>query len=216
MIISLDNVYVSYKKKQRRVDVLENFSLHVQEGEFLCITGPSGSGKTTLLNLIAGLVKADSGKVRLFNRDLFSLKQTDLSEMRLKLFGFVFQNFYLFPRLNALDNVALPLYINGLKSREAQTKAKALLESLGCGHRCFHFPAELSVGEQQRVAIARALANNPPLIIADEPTGNLDMKNIENIFKIFENINKKKGKTIVLATHNKDLCQMCSRTISLN
>ena len=143
------------------------------------------------------------------------MKQSELSELRLNLIGFVFQNFYLFPRLNALENVALPLYINGLKSKEAQKKAKLLLESFGCSHRCFHFPAELSVGEQQRVALARALANDPPLIIADEPTGNLDIKNRENIFNMFVEINKKKAKTILLVTHDKELIQMCSRIISL-
>lgn len=216
MIISVENVYVSLRNHDRRVDVLEEFSLHVKEGEFLGIMGPSGSGKTTLLNLITGLIKADSGKVMLFNKDMNSLKQSELSELRLNLIGFVFQSFYLFPRLNALENVALPLYIKGIKSKEALKKAKALLESLGCSHRCFHFPAELSVGEQQRVAIARALANDPPLIIADEPTGNLDIKNRENIFNIFVEINEKKGKTIVLATHDEELAQMCSRIIFLN
>jgi len=206
---------VSFKNRERRVDVLEDFSLHVKEYELLGITGPSGSGKTTLLNLMTGLLKPDSGKVRLFNKDINTLKQSELSELRLNLIGFVFQNFYLFPRLNALENVALPLYINGLKSKEAQKKAKLLLESFGCSHRCFHFPAELSVGEQQRVALARALANDPPLIIADEPTGNLDIKNRENIFNMFVEINKKKAKTILLATHDKELIQMCSRIISL-
>ncbi|KUG04800.1 hypothetical protein ASZ90_017781 [hydrocarbon metagenome] len=213
-MIFIENLFFSYQKENERVDVINNFSASISEGNFVTIVGESGLGKTTLLKLISGLIRPNSGIVNLFNQDLNNLSPNSIAELRLKKIGIIFQPYYLFPELNAMQNVALPLQLNGFTRREAEKKAINLLSILGCTQIQYHLPREMSVGEQQRVAIARALINEHPLIIADEPTANLDEKNRENIYNIFMQL-KESGKTVIAATHDSKLNQLSDQTICL-
>lgn len=215
MIISLENISLKYFSNSGRFDVFEKFNLQVNKGEFISVIGSSGSGKTTLLNLVSGFIKPYEGTIIVNNQMLSSLKPNQLADLRLNSIGFVFQRFHLFPKLNALQNVLLPLTLKGIKLKQATQRASELLNLLKCEHKSLNYPSELSAGEQQRVAIARALANDPAIILADEPTGNLDESNVQSVLNIFRDINRE-GKTIILATHDDRLVQNSSRVIKLD
>lgn len=214
-IIKLENIWKYYIIGNSKVYVLKGINLEVDKSEFLCILGPSGSGKSTLLHIIGCLDKPSKGKVIIDNEDVSKLDDNELALIRREKIGFVFQFFYLFPYLNALENVMLPMLISG-KSREyAKEKAMELLELVGLEkERFYNRPNQLSGGQQQKVAIARAIANNPKILLADEPTGNLDYKSAMEVMKIFEKINNS-GTTIIMVTHNQELTRYADRIIRI-
>ncbi len=201
-IIKLENVWKTYQLGKIELVALKGISLDIDRGAFVTVMGPSGSGKSTLLNMIGCLDSPSKGKVFLKNQDISLLSEDALSQLRGKIIGFIFQEFNLLPNLNALENVMLPMIFQGMPLLEREKRAKEILASVGLAERIFHQPAELSGGERQRVAIARAFANNPEVIIADEPTGNLDSGTGEKIMDILTNLHKKEGKTIVVVTHD--------------
>ena len=196
------------------VEALRGVNLKVEEGEFLSILGPSGSGKSTLLNLIGALDKPTSGKLLIENVDISTLNDGELADLRRKI-GFVFQFFNLIPRFTARQNVELPMAIAGLSGEERRKRAEELLETVGLRERMNHKPTELSGGEQQRVAIARALANNPHFLLMDEPTGNLDSKNAYEIIQLIKRLNKEKGVTTIMVTHDQRLAAEAKRTVHM-
>jgi len=211
-MIELENITKTYWMGKVEVNALRGINLSIQEGELLAIIGASGSGKSTLMNIIGCLDKLSSGKYILDGEDVSRLNDNKLAELRNKKFGFVFQDYSLLSRASALANVELPLiYGGGLQKRK---RAMEALERVGLGARARHKPTELSGGEQQRVAIARALVNNPALILADEPTGNLDSKATEEIISLFCQLNRE-GITIILVTHEADVASQTRRTIRL-
>ena len=193
--------------------ILHPLSLDITRGQFVAIVGPSGSGKSTLLGLIAGLDSPSSGDVVIDGVNITTLGEDGLAKLRGEKIGFVFQFFHLIPSLTAFENVAVPMEIAG--SRDARTRAQGLLEEVGLTGRAHHYPSQLSGGEQQRVALARALANNPPILLADEPTGNLDTANGRNIMELVRNIHKVRGTTIVLVTHDVELAAMADDRLIL-
>lgn len=213
-ILQLRNVCKAYRIDSQNLQVLKDINLEVKKGEFTAIMGPSGSGKSTLMNIIGCLDTPTSGKVIFENRDVSQLSEGDLAQIRNQKVGFVFQTFNLIPRTTALANVELPLIYKGIKTEERKKQAKEVLEKFCLSQRIYHFPNQLSGGEQQRVAIARALVTQPLIILADEPTGNLDSKNGEEIIKIFQDLNKA-GHTIILVTHDKDTAQKAGKIIKL-
>lgn len=213
-LIHLDNVWKIYGEGEARVDALRGLSLSVRKGEFLAILGPSGSGKSTAMNMIGALDMPSKGKVLLEGNDISEFGESDLATVRGKEIGFVFQSFNLIHTLTALENVALPSMFQGMNSAEANEQAAKLLSSVGLGHRMHHKPAELSGGEQQRVSIARALINDPPILLADEPTGNLDSKTSLEILTLIKQLNDK-GKTIVLITHDKTTTRFADRVVHI-
>ena len=195
------------------VHALRGINMSIQEGEFVAIMGASGSGKSTMLNIIGCLDIATMGDYFLDGVDVRSLSKNDLARLRNKKLGFVFQAFNLLPRTTALENVELPLYYNGyMKAKERREKAAAALEAVGLGSRIHHMPNQLSGGQQQRVAIARSLVNDPVMILADEPTGNLDTRTSMEIMELFQSLNEK-GKTIVYVTHEPDIAKMATRNV---
>jgi len=196
------------------VTPIEDVDLQIEGGEFASIVGPSGSGKTTLLNLIAGLLTPTQGEVLTDGVSLYELSQRERVAFRRENFGLVFQAFNLIPYFTAMENVQIPLYLAGVKEKKQASLAKELLEKVGLEDKDSRFPAQLSTGEQQRVAIARALANSPKVIFADEPTGNLDARNGEEVMTYIEELNKK-GVTIVLVTHDSDMAGFARREIRL-
>jgi putative ABC transport system ATP-binding protein len=209
-MLELENITKVYKAGQTEVPALRGISCRIKSGEMVSIVGPSGSGKSTLMNIIGCLDKPTSGKYRLEGIEVDSLNDNQLAEIRNKKIGFVFQSFNLLPRVTALANVELPLIYAGAGNR--RQRALDVLESVGLAHRVNHTPSELAGGEQQRVAIARALVNNPSLILADEPTGNLDTQTSQEIMLIFKRLNEQ-GMTIVLVTHEPDIAAYTQRTI---
>jgi putative ABC transport system ATP-binding protein len=200
-IIELSNVSKIYKLDSIQVTALNKVSIRIKRKDFACIMGPSGSGKSTLLHLMGALDRPTSGKVFLEGTDLSKLTESEIARMRGEKIGFVFQFFNLYPTLTAIENVELPMKIMEKNKSETKQKAMELLELVGMKNRAQHLPSQLSGGERQRVAIARALANNPSLLIADEPTGNLDSKTGKEIMRLFMKINES-GRTIVVATHD--------------
>ena len=194
--------------------ILDDISFSVNASETVAIVGQSGSGKTTLLSILAGLDVVSSGDVSLFSQSLQALDEDQRADLRNQHLGFVFQSFHLLPTFTALENVMLPLEINN--DNEAESKAKALLERVGMGHRLQHYPTTLSGGEQQRVAIARAFATNPPLLLADEPTGNLDTDTGHKIIDLLFEMNQEQGTTLILVTHDDALAARCQRRLRLN
>ena len=186
------------------VEVLKDINLTVQNGQFVAIYGPSGAGKTTLLNMISGIDKPTSGKITVFDQDLTQQNEDVLAEYRCNQVGFVFQSYNLISTLTVAENIAFPMEWKRTPPEEIKKKVTELTQTLGLQHRANHFPAQLSGGEQQRVAFARALANNPPLLLCDEPTGNLDTKNGQKIIQILQ-ILKSEGKTIIVSTHDSDI-----------
>lgn len=211
-MFELENITKVYKAGQTEVPALRGISCRIESGEMVSIIGPSGSGKSTLMNIIGCLDKPTSGRYRLDGTEVSELDDNQLAEIRNKKIGFVFQSFNLLSRTTALANVELPLIYNGASDR--RQRALQVLDSVGLSHRITHRPSELAGGEQQRVAIARALVNNPSLILADEPTGNLDTKTSQEIMGIFEKLNKQ-GMTIILVTHEPDIAAYTQRTIKL-
>ena len=196
------------------VEALRGVTLRIEEGEYLAIMGASGSGKSTLLNLLGCLDRPTSGRYLLGGEDVSQLSDGELSEVRGRRIGFVFQSFNLIPQLSALDNIEVPLFYQGMHRRERRRRATALAEQVGLGQRARHKPMELSGGEQQRVAIARALANDPLIILADEPTGNLDSKTGLDILTIFDDL-ASRGRTLIVVTHDENIARRTHRTVRL-
>ena len=212
-ILEISNLKKSYTSGSKKLTVLEDINFHITEKETFAIVGPSGSGKTTLLGLCAGLDRADSGTVSICGTELGNLTEDERAALRNKYVGFVFQDFQLLDTLTALENVAVPLELQGAKN--ASLKAKELLEKVGLGHRVNHYPSQLSGGEQQRVALARAFSNNPKILFADEPTGNLDAETGEKVVELLFNLNKELGTTLVLVTHDMDLAKKTQNILTL-
>ena len=215
MIIEMANVDKMYHTEAEEIHALKDVSLKIKKGEFISIMGHSGAGKTTLLNLLGCLDGSSNGKLIIMQNDLNLMKKKDFPKFRRDNIGIVFQDFLFVPTLTALENVMLPLYFKKEKDSNAEVKAKKLLAKVGLAKRINHFPKELSGGEMQRVAIARALVNDPKILLADEPTGNLDTKNAQNIFDLLKEINAKEKMTILVATHNKKLGKQAKRHIHL-
>jgi lipoprotein-releasing system ATP-binding protein len=198
-----------------RVEVIRDLDLEVAEGEMVAVVGPSGVGKSTLLHLIGLLDRPESGRIVLDGTDTGDLDQTARADLRNKVIGFVFQHHHLLDELDALDNVALPLRISGERSRRARERASTLLEAVGLAGRASHYPDQLSGGEQQRVSVARALSMGPKLLLADEPTGNLDRENAERLFELVTELHLKAGLTSIIVTHNEEMARRCDRIFRL-
>ncbi|MEM0096124.1 MAG: ABC transporter ATP-binding protein [Candidatus Bathyarchaeia archaeon] len=215
VILDVCEVKKSYRIGKVTVQALRGVSFCVEEGEFLAVLGPSGSGKSTLLHLIGCLDRPDEGEIIIEGRNVLKLSDDELADLRLKKIGFVFQFFNLLPRLTAFENVKLPLVLAGASEKESYEKAKELLELVGLGERLNHRPSELSGGEQQRVAIARALVNNPKLVLADEPTGNLDTKSGWEIVNLMRRLNEEMKQTFIVVTHDPQIAEVADRIIYL-
>ena len=201
--------------KDQRLHVLKGLDIEVRESEIAVIIGPSGSGKSTLLHLLGGLDRPSSGKVVVNDHDLSLLSEDELAAFRNKTMGFIFQFHHLLPEFTALENVAMPALIRGETLEEARGNAVALLEEVGLAERVEHKPSELSGGEQQRVAVARALMNSPALVLADEPSGNLDEENSQKLHQLLTDLAQKRGLTFIIATHNLDLTKRAHRVLQL-
>jgi putative ABC transport system ATP-binding protein len=204
-----------YEMGDADVDALRGIDLSIARGEFVALVGPSGSGKSTVLNLIGGLDRPTSGQVWINGTELSDSDEETLTRHRRQHVGFVFQSFNLLPRLTAVENVALPLMFSDVPEKERQARARALLERVGLGHRLSHRPSELSGGEQQRVAIARALVGQPALLLADEPTGNLDTKTGAEIMALLKKLNQEQGLTLVVVTHDPEVAAFADRVVKL-
>lgn len=216
MVLKLKNISKTYPSGEGKLDVLRGFNLEVKAGEIVALVGPSGCGKTTLLQIAGLLDSPDAGEVFINGEDATKANDAKRTSLRLKYLGFVYQFHHLLPEFSALENVYLPQLIAGSRKQEAGSRAKELLESFGLGERIHHRPSQLSGGEQQRVAIARALANNPKLLLADEPTGNLDPENASKVFAQFIQYAKKTGLAVLFVTHNADLAAQADRQIKLS
>ena len=203
-VVTAVSLCKAYQMEDTTVEVLKDINLTVQNGQFVAIYGPSGAGKTTLLNMISGIDKPTSGKITVFDQDLTQQNEDVLAEYRCNQVGFVFQSYNLISTLTVAENIAFPMEWKRTPPEEIKKKVTELTQTLGLQHRANHFPAQLSGGEQQRVAFARALANNPPLLLCDEPTGNLDTKNGQKIIQILQTL-KSEGKTIIVSTHDSDI-----------
>jgi len=200
--VSVQNVVKIYQRDSQQITVLDRLNLEVPQGEFMALMGPSGSGKTTLLNLIAGIDRATSGTVRVAGTDLTPLSEGELAQWRSRNVGFIFQFYNLIPVLNAVENVELPLLLSHLSKKERRERALTALRIVGLADRSKHYPRQLSGGQEQRVAIARAIVTDPAVLVADEPTGDLDSKSAEEILDLMQTFNKEFGKTIVMVTHD--------------
>lgn len=214
-IIKLENIWRTYQLGKIEFAALKGVSLEIAPGGFVTIMGPSGSGKSTLLNMIGVLDFPTKGKVYLKNKDISLLSEDELSKLRGKSIGFVFQEFNILPNLTAIENVTLPMVFQGVEKREREKRARELLISVELEDKINHQPTELSAGQRQRVAIARAFANNPEMVIADEPTGNLDSVTGKRIMEILTDFHKKEGKTIVIVTHDLNIANYGERLITL-
>jgi putative ABC transport system ATP-binding protein len=213
-IIIVDDVHKSYLMGKEAVPALRGVSLEIEPGEFICLMGPSGSGKTTLLNIVGGLDDASRGHVIVEGENLVALNENELAQLRLNKMGFIFQNYNLLANFTAQENVEAPMVLSKVGRRERREKAIALLERVGLADRAHHYPSELSGGQQQRVAIARALANDPPILIADEMTGDLDSETGFAIMELAAQLNQD-GMTIVFVTHDPRMAKFAERVIEL-
>jgi putative ABC transport system ATP-binding protein len=213
-VIVTQNISKTYGKPPVQVLALRETNLQIKQGDYIAIIGPSGSGKSTLMNLLGCLDKPTTGKIFIDGKDISTLNERELARIRREKIGFVFQKYNLIPTLNALENVELSMGFAGVDSQTRTKKAKQLLELVELSKRLTHKPSEMSGGEQQRVAIARALANNPSIILADEPTGNVDSKSGDNIMRILEDVNKQ-GETIIVVTHNMAIAQRAKRVLRI-
>lgn len=211
-MIEIQNISKEYSRGVETVMALRDVSLTIKAGEFVAITGQSGSGKTTLLQLIGCMDTATRGRIKITDQNTNEFSDSELSAFRAKSVGFIFQQFLLIPTLTALENVELPAFF--AKNAEGKKRAKEFLETVGLGSRMSHYPNELSGGEMQRVAIARALVNSPKILLADEPTGNLDSQNADAILKLFADLNAK-GQTILMVTHSQELAARAQRRINM-
>jgi putative ABC transport system ATP-binding protein len=214
-MLLLENVSKHYARRGRTVEALRPTTLHVAAGEFVAVIGPSGSGKTTLLSILGGMLAPTSGEVWLEGKSVYKLPLRERTRLRRERIGFVFQTFNLVPYLTALENVQVPLFLAGIAPCEQQRRAKALLERLGLADRLTHRPAELSVGQQQRVALARTLANDPALILADEPTGNLDPGTRSQVLELLAEFYRE-GRTVVMVTHDPVAATRARRMLHLS
>jgi len=214
-LIKLENVWKIYQLGKVELTVLKEMNLEINRGSFVSIIGPSGSGKSTLLNIIGCLDIPTKGKIFLDGQDIQKLSEDELAKIRGKKIGFVFQQFNLLPNLTAIENVVLPMVFQKIPEEKRFGRAKKLLEMVGLGERIFHKPAELSGGEQQRVAIARALANNPEMLITDEPTGNLDSKSGEMIMEILKELYQKGERTIIVVTHDLQIASFSKEIVHI-
>ena len=214
MILDLQNIYKNYGQGEMEVPVLKDVCLQVEDGEYLAIMGPSGSGKSTLMNIVGCLDRATSGKYILDGEDISLLSEKQLSDVRLRKIGFVFQTFQLLPQETALDNVALPLIYAGVSKQERQRRAMESLENVGLGDRATFLPTQLSGGQKQRVAIARAMINNPKVLLADEPTGALDQASGKQVMELFKQLNDQ-GATVVMITHDSNVAANARRTVNI-
>ena len=212
-LIEVKNAIKTYQTGEDSFNALNDVSLSIEQGEFVAIMGASGSGKSTFMNMLGTLDKPNSGNYYLDGIDMLSLDTDNLAMIRNEKMGFVFQGFNLISRTTALENVELPMIYKGIPEEERIVRAKKALKIVGLEQREDHMPNQMSGGQQQRVAIARAIVNDPPLILADEPTGNLDTKTSIEVMEFFVNLNKEMGKTIVLVTHEPDIAQYCKRVV---
>lgn len=201
-IVEIRHLFKSYKRGSQILQVLNDISLDIQEGEFLALMGPSGSGKTTLLNLIAGIDKADSGTIKVGGVDITALSEQEITQWRALNVGFIFQFYNLIPVLTAFENVELPLLLTDLSKKERHEHVKTALRVVNLSDRMDHYPSQLSGGEQQRVAIARAIVTDPTILVADEPTGDLDRNSANDVLELMERLNIELGKTIIMVTHD--------------
>jgi len=214
-IIKLENVWKIYQPGKIELPVLKNISLEIKRGAFVVILGPSGSGKSTMLNMVGCLDLPTKGKVFLDGKDIAKMTEDELAQVRGRKIGFIFQQFNLLQNLSALENVMLPMVFQGKAEKERIERAKSLLTDVGLGDRISHKPAELSGGEQQRIAIARSLANDPEIIVADEPTGNLDSSNGKKIMETLINLHKNYQKTIIVVTHDPTIADYSSQVVHI-
>lgn len=212
-LIEVKNAIKTYQTGDESFNALDDVSLSIEAGELVAIMGTSGSGKSTCMNMLGTLDKPNSGSYYLDGVDVFSLSPDELSDIRNLKLGFVFQGFNLIPRTSALDNVELPMIYKGIPEEERHKRARAALKVVGLENREDHMPNQMSGGQQQRVAIARAIVNDAPLILADEPTGNLDTKTSIEVMEFFVKLNKETGKTIIIVTHEPDIAEYCDRII---
>ncbi len=214
-MISIDNLVKDYRLGDETVHALAGVSLNIPDGDFIAIIGPSVSGKSTMLHLIGGLDTPSSGKIIVDGRDLSRASDKELAKYRNSKVGFIFQTFNLHPTYSALENVSIPLLFSRIPRRDRKKRAASALEAVGMSHRAKHHPNQLSGGERQRVAIARALVTNPRVIVADEPTGNLDSVNGANIMDLLRNMNRQKGITLIIATHDPEIAGRAQRVITM-
>jgi ABC-type antimicrobial peptide transport system, ATPase component len=212
-ILNVQHVSKTYQGAGQPLTVLDNINFSVEAGSTVSIVGPSGSGKTTLLGLCAGLDRASSGSVELNNIRLDTLTEDERAQVRNRYVGFIFQNFQLLPTLTALENVMVPLELRGEKN--VRNRSVSLLEKVGLSHRLHHYPTQLSGGEQQRVSLARAFANNPSILFADEPTGNLDAETSDKVIQLLFDLNQEAGTTLIIVTHNLELAAQTNRVIKI-
>ena len=215
-ILVLSNISKSYRQGSEYITIFDNFNLTVDKGEFISIVGPSGSGKTTLLNLVGLIDSIDQGQILLNDKIISNQNSNEKSKVRRNNFGFIYQNYNLFDNFSAIENIILPLILRGEAKDAASEKANELMNIFDISHRKSHFPNSLSGGEQQRVAIARALVNKPDIVIADEPTGNLDYENSVNVFKYLIDYIESEKMTLIMATHNQEWANKSDRRIDLS
>lgn len=214
-LIKLEHVSKTYLMGQNQVHALKEANLEIERGEMMAVVGSSGSGKSTLMNIIGFLDRPSTGRYEFNGKDVSALSEDELADIRNQEIGFVFQSFFLLPRLTAAQNVILPLFYRGVSQEEAREQALRILEKVGVGHLANNRPNQLSGGQQQRVAIARALVGDPKVILADEPTGALDTDTGNEVMQLFTDLNRKEGRTIVIITHDKDISRRCERVVSI-